>query len=83
LANVVEQVKLVIRALHTARDKIDDFYNECFQYACDKAKCIDVDTIKPCNCTRQINRLNAMLCLHHKAHQKYVRLGDSEILVLS
>ena len=39
LANIVE---LVIRALQAARDNIDDFHNECFQYACDKAKCIDV-----------------------------------------
>ena len=59
LANIVEQVKLVIRALQAARDNIDDFHDECFQYACDKAKCIDVYIKKPCTCKRQTNRLNA------------------------
>ena len=59
LANVVEQVKLVIRVLQVARDKIDDFYNECFQHACDEAKCTDVEIIKPCTCKRQTNHFNA------------------------
>lgn len=35
LVNVVEQVKFAIRALQAARDKIESFHNECFQYACD------------------------------------------------
>lgn len=57
----MEQVKFVIRALQSTRDKTESFHNECFQYACDKAKCMDIDIKKPRTCKRQTNRLNAIL----------------------
>ena len=60
LANVVGQVKFVIQALQATRDKVESFHNECFQYACDRAKCMDIDIKKPRTCKRQTNRLNVV-----------------------
>lgn len=72
LANVVEQVKFVIRALQAAKDKIESFHNECFQYACDKAKCIDVDIKKPHTCKRQTNHLNAVSLSHSTLEESMI-----------
>ena len=60
-ANVTGQVKLIIRTLQATRSTVDSFHSECFQYACGKAKGIDVDIKKPRTCNRQRNRSNASL----------------------
>ena len=60
LINVVGQVKLAIRTSQATRDKVEIFQFDCFQYACDKAKCMDVNIKKPRTCKTQTNRSNAV-----------------------
>ena len=60
LANVSDQINLVIRTLSHVRQDVESFHRTCYDEACSIARKITVDIKRPRLCERQIHQQNAL-----------------------